>query len=124
NKAEAKRLLASAGYGPGKPLQVELTTRAFAIYVDLASFVIDQLRLIGVEATMKQIETAQYFPALARRDYQIGANLTAPGIDDPDGYLYENYKCGASRNYTDYCSEEMDRAIDQQSAELNRDKRL
>src|SRR5207249_4175262 len=88
DKAEAKRLLASAGYGPGKSLQVELTTRAFAIYVDLASFVIDQLRLIGVEATMKQIETAQYFPALARRDYQIGANLTASGIDDPDGYLY------------------------------------
>jgi peptide/nickel transport system substrate-binding protein len=124
DKAEAKRLLAQAGYGPGKPLRVELTTRAFAIYIDLASFVADQLRLVGVEATVKQIETAQYFPALARREYQIGANLTASGIDDPDGYLYENYKCGASRNYTDYCSEEMDRLIDGQSAELNRDKRL
>jgi peptide/nickel transport system substrate-binding protein len=124
DKTEAKRLLATAGYGPGKALHVELTTRAFAIYVDLASFVIDQLRLVGIEATMKQIETAQYFPALARREYQIGANLTASGIDDPDGYLYENYKCGASRNYTDYCSEEMDRQIDLQSQELNREKRL
>ena len=54
----------------------------------------------------------QYFPALARREFQIGANLTASGIDDPDGYLFENFKCGASRNYTDYCDEAMDRLID------------
>jgi peptide/nickel transport system substrate-binding protein len=124
DKAEARRLLAEAGVGPAKPLRVDLTTRNIAIYVDLASFVADQLRQIGVEAAVKQVETAQYFPALARRDYQIGANLTASGIDDPDGYLFENYKCGASRNYTDYCNEAMDRLIDQQSQELNRDKRL
>jgi peptide/nickel transport system substrate-binding protein len=124
DKAEAKRLLAAAGFGPGKPLRVELVTRAFAIYVDLASFVVDQLHQVGVEATLKQIETAQYFPLLSRRDYQIGANLTAGGFDDPDAYLFENYKCGSARNYTDYCSEEMERLIDQQSQELDRAKRL
>ena len=124
DKAEARRLLAEAGFGSGRPLRVELVTRSFAIYIDLASFVVDQLRQVGIEATLKQIETAQYFPLLARRDYQIGANLTASGIDDPDGYFHENYKCGASRNYTDYCSEEMDRLIDFQSQELDRAKRL
>jgi peptide/nickel transport system substrate-binding protein len=124
DKAEARRLLAAAGFGPAKPLRVELTTRAFAIYVDLASFVADQLRQVGVEATVKQIETSAYFPALARREYLIGANLTAAAIDDPDVYFYENYKCGTSRNYTDYCNDEVDRLIDQQSQELDRDKRL
>ncbi len=124
DKAEAKRLLAQAGYGPAKPLRVELTTRAIAIYVDLASFVADQLRLVGVEAPVKQLDTAQYFPALARREFVIGANLTAGAFDDPDAYLFENYKCGTARNYTDYCSEAMDHLIDQQSEELDRDKRL
>jgi peptide/nickel transport system substrate-binding protein len=124
DRSEARRLLAAAGFGPGKPLRVELATRAFAIYVDLASFVADQLRQVGVEATVKQIETAQWFPALARRDYQIGANLTAAGIDDPDAYLYENYRCGAARNYTDYCNEDVDRLMDAQSQELDHDKRL
>jgi len=124
DKAEAKRLLAAAGFGPGNPLRVELVTRAFPIYVDLASFVVDQLRLVSVDAQVKQLETAAWFPALARRDYAIGANLTAAGIDDPDAYFYENYKCGSSRNYTDYCSEETDRLIDQQSQELDRAKRL
>ena len=124
DKAEAKRLLAGAGHGPEKPLRVDLVTRTLPIYLDLASFVVDQLRLIGMEATLKQLDTAAWFPALSRRDFQIGANLTAGGFDDPDAYLFENYKCGSPRNYTDYCSEEMDRLIDQQSQELDRAKRL
>ena len=124
DKAEAKRLLAEAGYGPGKPLRLEMATRTLPIYVDLASFAVDQLRLVGVEATLKQLDTAAWFPALARREFQIAANLTAGGFDDPDAYLVENYKCGSSRNYTDYCSETMDRQIDAQSQELDRAKRL
>jgi peptide/nickel transport system substrate-binding protein len=124
DKAEARRLLAQAGYGPGTPLRVDMVTRAFAIYVDLASFVVDQLRQVGVEATLRPVETSQYFPMLARRDYQIGANLTAGAFDDPDAYLYENYRCGSARNYTDYCSEEMDQLIDAQSSELDRERRL
>jgi peptide/nickel transport system substrate-binding protein len=123
DKAEAKRLLAEAGYGPGKPLRLEMATRTLPIYLDLASFAVDQLRQVGVEATLKQLDTAAWFPGLARRDYQIAANLTAGGFDDPDAYLVENYKCGSSRNYTDYCSEEMDRLIDLQSQELDRAKR-
>ena len=124
DKAEAKRILAAAGFGPGKPLRVELVTRAFAIYVDLGSFVVDQLRLVGVEATLKQLDTAAWFPTLARHDFQIGANLTAGVVDDPDAYFFENYKCGASRNYTNYCNDEVDRLIDLQSQELVREKRL
>jgi peptide/nickel transport system substrate-binding protein len=123
-KAEAKRLLAAAGFGAGKTLRVDLVTRTIPIYLDVASFVADQLHQVGVEAVVKQVDSAAWFPALARRDFQIGANLTAGGFDDPDAYFYENYKCGASRNYTDYCSEEMDRLIDLQSQELDRAKRL
>src|ERR1700675_1928539 len=33
DKAEPKRLLASAGYGPGKPLRVEMVTRTISIYL-------------------------------------------------------------------------------------------
>src|SRR5258706_5271151 len=124
DKAEAKRLLAEAGYGPGKTLRLEMATRTSPIYVDLASYAVDQLRLVGIEATIKQLDTSAWFPTLARREFQIAANLTAGGFDDPDAYLVENYKCGSSRNYTDYCSETMDRQIEAQSQELDRTKRL
>ena len=123
-KAKAMKLMAEAGYTPDKPLKVEMVTRAIAIYVDMASFVINELKLVGIEASLKQIETAQWHPMATRGDYQIGANLTGIGPDDPDANLYENYACGSPRNYSQYCSEEVMKMIDAQSQELDPKKRL
>ena len=51
DKAEAKRLLAAAGVSR-TALKVDLVTRNFAIYIDLASFVVDQLKQVGIEAAV------------------------------------------------------------------------
>ena len=45
------------------------------------------------------------------------------GLDDPDQQFYENYVCGAERNYTGYCDPEVDKLIDQQSSEPDIEKR-
>jgi peptide/nickel transport system substrate-binding protein len=123
-KAKAKKLLAEVGITPAKPLKVEMVTRAIAIYVDMASFVINELKQVGIDATLKQVETAQWHPMATRGDYQIGANLTGVGPDDPDANFFENYGCGSPRNYSQYCSEEVGKLIDQQSQELDPKKRL
>ena len=123
-KEQAKKLMAEAGYGPGKPLRVEMVTRAIAVYVDMASFVINELKQVGIEATLKQVETAQWHPMATRGDYQIGANLTGLGVDDPDANFYENFACGSPRNYSFYCSEHVMKMMEQQSMELDPAKRL
>ncbi len=123
-KNKARRLMAEAGHTPEKPLKVEIVTRAIAIYVDMASFVINELKQIGIDATLKQVETAQWHAMATRGDYQIGANLTGLGVDDPDANFYENYACGSPRNYSQYCNEVVMKMIDQQSQELNPQKRL
>jgi peptide/nickel transport system substrate-binding protein len=123
-KAKARKLLAEAGVTPRNQLRVEMVTRAIAIYVDMASFVINELKQIGIEASLKQIETAQWHPMATRGDYQIGANLTGIGPDDPDANYYENYGCGSPRNYSQYCDEQVMKMIDVQSQELNPKKRL
>ena len=123
-KEKAKKLLAEAGYGPGKPLKIEMVTRAIAVYVDMASFVINELKQVGIEATLKQVETAQWHPMATRGDYQIGANLTGLGVDDPDANFYENFACSSPRNYGGYCSEAVAKMIEQQSQELDPAKRL
>jgi peptide/nickel transport system substrate-binding protein len=101
-----------------------MVTRAIAIYVDMASFVINELKQVGVESTLKQIETAQWHATATRGDYQIGANLTGIGPDDPDANFYENYACGSPRNYSFYCSEAVMKMIDQQSQEVDPKKRV
>ena len=123
-KEQARKLLAEAGYGSGKPLRVEMGTRAIAVYVDMASFVINELKQVGIEASLKQVETAQWHPMAMRGDYQIGANLTGLGVDDPDANFYENFACGSPRNYSFYCNELVMKMIDQQSMELDPAKRL
>jgi peptide/nickel transport system substrate-binding protein len=124
NKAAARKLLAEAGFGPSRPLQVEVATRAIAIYLDFAAFVINELKQVGMEPTLKQVETAQWHPLATRREFQIAANLTGIGVDDPDANFYENYACGSPRNYSDYCDEQTMRLIDQQSQEIDPKKRL
>jgi peptide/nickel transport system substrate-binding protein len=123
-KAQAKKLLAEAGITPDKPLKVEMAVRAIAVYLDMASYVVNELKQVGIEATLKQVETAQWHPMATRGDYQIGANLTGVGVDDPDANFYENYGCGSPRNYSLYCDEAAQKMIDQQSQELNPKKRL
>ena len=124
DKAAARKLLAEAGFGAASPLKLELVTRATPIYLDLSSFVVNELKAIGVEATLKQIETAQWHPLATRKEYHAAPNLTGIGADDPDANFYENFACGSPRNYTGYCDEQVMKQIDAQSQELDPKKRL
>ena len=54
----------------------------------------------------------------------MAVNLTGIGPDDPDANFFENFKCGSPRNYSDYCNEDVDRLIEQQSRTPDREKRL
>jgi peptide/nickel transport system substrate-binding protein len=124
NKELARRLLGEAGYGPGKPLKVSVGTRAVENYVDMAVWVIDQLRQVGIDGVLEQFETGVWHPKVTRREYQIGTNLTGVAVDDPDGNFFENYSCDSSRNYTGYCNREVEELMVRQSGELDKDKRL
>jgi len=123
-KNKARKLLAEVGYSPQSPLRIEMVTRNIAVYVTMASFVVNELKQIGIEATLKQIETAQWHPMGTRGEFQIAANLTGIGPDDPDANFFENFSCGSPRNYSFYCSEQVMTQIQQQSQELDPKKRL
>jgi peptide/nickel transport system substrate-binding protein len=123
-KAEAKKLLAEAGFGPNNPMKLTVSTRALAIYVDTASWMVDQLRQVGIDAVLEQIETGVWHPKMTRLDFQVALNLTGTAVDDPDAMFFENYRCGSQRNFSGYCSEEIDRLMVEQSQTLDRAKRL
>ena len=121
--AEARELMKKAGYGPDKPLKIKVATRNIAIYRDPAVILIDQLKQIYIEGELEPIDTTVWYTKIQRGDYQVGMNLTGVGIDDPDVNFYENYYSTSDRNYSRYKNPEVDKLIDAQSAEPDREKR-
>src|SRR3954451_23998562 len=106
NREEARALMRQAGYGPDRRLAIKLSTRNIPAYRDAAVIAIAHLREIYIDAELDLIDTANYFPRLARKDYQLAVDVATGGLDDPDQKFYENYVCGAERNYTGYCDPE------------------
>jgi peptide/nickel transport system substrate-binding protein len=123
NRAEGRGIMQKLGYGPDHRLQVKLSTRNIPPYRDPAVILISQLREVYIDAELEPIDTVQWYPKVMRKDFTVGLSVTEAGVDDPDQQFYENYACGAERNYTGYCSPEVDKLIDRQSMEPNQDKR-
>jgi peptide/nickel transport system substrate-binding protein len=123
NRAAARKIMEKLGYGPDNRLGVTLSTRNLAPYRDPAVILIDQLKEIYIDAELEPVDTTQWYPRLLRKDYKVGLNVTETAVDDPDPAFYENYVCGAQRNYTGYCNNEVDKLVDQQSEESDIEKR-
>jgi peptide/nickel transport system substrate-binding protein len=121
--AEARKIMEKLGYGYDKRLAVTVSTRNIAPYRDPAVILISQLKEIYIDGVLDPLDTTQWYPKLMRKDYTVGVNVTETAVDDPDPVFYENYVCGAQRNYTGYCNKEVDKLVDQQSAESDIEKR-
>ncbi|MFO1160802.1 MAG: ABC transporter substrate-binding protein [Reyranellaceae bacterium] len=123
SRAEARKIMEGLGYSADKPLKIKVATRNIAIYRDPAVILIDQLKKIHIEGELDPIDTTVWYNKIQRKDYQVGMNLTGAGVDDPDVQFYENYYSTSDRNYTGYKNLEIDKLINQQSAEPDVEKR-
>src|SRR6516225_9616101 len=119
SRAEARQIMEKLGYGPDKRLDIKVSTRDISYYRDPAVILIDQLKDIYINGELEPVETTQWYPKVMRKDYTVGLNITETGVDDPDVLYYENYVCGAARNYTGYCNPQVDKLVDQQSMETD-----
>jgi peptide/nickel transport system substrate-binding protein len=123
NRTAARSLMEKIGYGPDKRLAVTVSTRNIAPYRDPAVILIDQLKQIYIDGNLEPVDTTNWYPKVMRKDYTVGLNVTETAVDDPDPAFYENFVCGADRNYTGYCNREVDKLVDRQSVESDVGKR-
>lgn len=100
-QAEARRLLAEAGYGPGNPLRFELLHRAIehqpiwpAIQADLKS--------VGVEVELVGMESQVAYAAFRSRDFEMGDVGWVADFNDPVNFLELNRSSTGAQNYGDY----------------------
>lgn len=123
NRAEGRKIMEKLGYGPDNKLKLKVSTRNHLLYRDPAVILIDQLKEVYFEGELDLVDTALWYAKVARKDYAIGLNTTGNGVDDPDQNYFENYACKSERNYTGYCSPEIEKLFVAQSAERDLEKR-
>ena len=122
NRAEAREIMAKLGYGPNKRLAIKVAARNIPTYRDPAVILIDQLKEIWIDGELDPVETANWFPKLARKDYQIGLNNTGSGVDDPGAAIFAN-SLRFEHNYTGYCNRELEVRFVEQSEMADQEKR-
>jgi peptide/nickel transport system substrate-binding protein len=121
NRAEARRIMKAAGYGPDNHLKIKLTVRDIPYYRDPGVILIDQLHQVYVDGELEPVDTTNFFPKMMRKDYSVGLNLQGAG--DPDQTLPLLYGCGSEFNRNHYCNPEVEKLISQQSSEGDQEKR-
>jgi len=122
NRAQARSIMEKLGYGPTNRLKVKVSTRDLPFFRDPAVILIDQLKDIYIDSELETIDSSIWLPKVMRKDYIVGLNLSGSG-PDPDQNLYQLYGCGGDLNYNGFCNLEIDRLVDQQSAEPDQEKR-
>ena len=115
---KAKSLLAEAGYPNGFDLEITVPS-AYQPHMDTATVVVEQLRAIGINASIKAVEWSAWLKDTYQgRDFQatvIGfdaKNLTA-------GAMLDRWRSDASGNMINFSNAEYDQTLDKASASVD-----
>jgi len=121
--ADAKKLLADAGYGPNNPLKVTYKALIVVEFVDVAQVVADQLRKVNIEATVKPVELATGLAEANAGDFEMLQVGEGPIVMDPDIMIQGVWMKGGVRNYSNWSDPRIDELYELQQRELDQTKR-
>jgi len=122
NRTQARQIMEKLGYGPNNRLKITVSTRDLPSFREPAVILIDQLKEVYFDGELETVDTTAYYPKIQRKDFTVGLNLQTGG-PDPDPILDALYGCGGSVNWDGYCNPEVDKLIEQQSAEADETRR-
>lgn len=122
----AKELMTEAGYGPDKPLTLQLRYNTNDNHQRIAVALSAMWEPIGVKIELFNAETAVHYDALRAGDFQVGRAGWLLDYNDPSNTL-DLLKTGTSQagtmnwgnNYGRYSNEEFDGLLTQASTELD-----
>jgi peptide/nickel transport system substrate-binding protein len=119
-QAEAKRLLAEAGYAKG--VDIDFVVRRGPMYERGALSRQDDLKKVGINLKLTLVDTAAFRERTEKGDFQAYTVLSAVSIDEPDRY-YDRLVCNSTSNLGKYCNPEFDKLFAAQSQTFDVQKR-
>ena len=127
--AEARRLMAEAGYADG--FEVQYTTRQVGSYPAQCSVIKQDLEeFLGITGAIETLPSAAGYakygtsrPADAKGDWELSCQGEGMVVFDPDAIYGGVYLPGATRNYTDWSHPKVTEWFEAQKVELDPEKR-
>ena len=118
----AKKLLAEAGFPNGFDVTMLTTDGYGPQFVTQAQWVQEDLKKIGVNATLKIIDYATYFSTFGAKDYDLGWGLSTAFLN-ADEWLQALYVSTGPRNWFNTNDSKLDAMIAEQRSILDDDDR-
>ncbi|MBI4307373.1 MAG: ABC transporter substrate-binding protein [Chloroflexi bacterium] len=119
--AEAKKLLADAGFPKG--FKTDIFYRSGGDYLSMATFLKDQLAPLGIDATLSTRAGAAFYDYSYARSYELFAHRHPWAPASPDAILAQYYRSGGARNFSDVADSKLDEMIDRQMSTLDLEER-
>ncbi|MGE0830762.1 MAG: ABC transporter substrate-binding protein, partial [Hyphomonadaceae bacterium] len=120
-RAQARRLLEEAGYGPDRPLRFELTHAAGSDGPRVAVVVQADCRAIApwVEASLRPLEGQVFYATLRAHDFQMASATWTADFNDARNFLYLFESRTIAQNYSGHSSRAYDALL--AASDLERD---
>jgi peptide/nickel transport system substrate-binding protein len=116
--ARARELLAQAGYPNGFQTELVHPIGRYMGDVDIAAVIAAQLGQVGIQVALKPTETSTYLAQTRSGTFPLF--LYGSGdVDEPNRYLLQFFRSGATRLLGGWQSAEVDRIIDAETAEFD-----
>jgi peptide/nickel transport system substrate-binding protein len=96
--AEAKRLLAAAGFGQGFQAQMCFTTYGSSLLTDMVQLVLKQLKDVGIDAKLDTKEYGAYIATCFNGNFPSMTFGPQTPFLEPDNFLFAQYYPGEPKN--------------------------
>jgi peptide/nickel transport system substrate-binding protein len=123
NPARAKQLLAEAGYRDG--FKTEILVSLYSVEKLACEVASGHLKEVGIEATVKAVDMAAYYPMLRKGEYGISYRVEPAVYDWDDAfYMYLHSSEIGKNNASRYSNKELDTLLEKGRAALKWEDRV
>ncbi len=121
---EALKLLTEAGYGPDKPLKLEIRYNTSDDHKRTAVAIADMWKPLGVEVSLLNTDTKTHYAHLRDKgDFDVARAGWIGDYSDPQNFLFMVESDNDGFNYANYNNPEYDSLMDEAAVETDLDKR-
>ncbi|AMS43647.1 peptide ABC transporter substrate-binding protein [Aminobacter sp. NyZ550] len=113
---EAKKVLEKLGYGPDKPLKMEIRYNTSENHKNTAVAIQEQLKPLGIEVTLLNTDTKTHYGHLEQKgDFDVARAGWIADYKDPESFLGISRKASGN-NYSNYNSPKFEEAMNKAAA--------